>query len=125
VPSDANRHLAIQPPQQALINQVSTPEANYRASGVLLDPGCRNRQPGSALSGLAAQTKKKESKTVQNKALAAVEAADASTGNRAGRVADRYQAGDSRIREIDAKLKAGHDILTPKRKQRQEHQPPM
>ena len=58
------------------------------------------------------QQQTKESKTVQNYALQQLKPQMLTLETNRAELLSRYQPGSQRIREIDAKLKAGHDILT-------------
>ena len=98
--------------QQALINQLSTAEANYRATGVLLDSRMQQIASQQAELKRIPQRQNKESKTVQNMALQQLKPQMLQLETERAELLSRYQPGSSRIREIDAKLKAGHDILT-------------
>jgi uncharacterized protein involved in exopolysaccharide biosynthesis len=98
--------------QQALINQLSTAEANYRASGVMLDSKMQQIASQEAELKKTPQRQTKESKTVQNMALQQLKPQMLQLETERAELLSRYQPGSSRIREIDAKLKAGHDILT-------------
>ena len=98
--------------QQALINQLSTAESNYRASGVLLDSKMQQIASQEGELKKTPQRQTKESKTVQNMALQQLKPQMLQLETERAELLSRYQPGSSRIREIDAKLKAGHDILT-------------
>ncbi|HVB55178.1 MAG TPA: hypothetical protein VNE63_01930 [Candidatus Acidoferrales bacterium] len=98
--------------QQALINQLSTAEANYRSSGVLLDSRMQQIVSEEAALKQTPQHQIKESKTVQNIALQQLKPQMLLLETQRAELLTRYQPGSSRIREIDAKLKAGHDLLT-------------
>jgi uncharacterized protein involved in exopolysaccharide biosynthesis len=98
--------------QQALITQLSTAEANYRASGVMLDSKMQQIASQEAELKKTPQRQTKEPKTVQNMALQQLKPQMLQLETERAELLSRYQPGSSRIREIDAKLKAGHDILT-------------
>ncbi|HWN57122.1 MAG TPA: GNVR domain-containing protein [Methylomirabilota bacterium] len=98
--------------QQALITQLSTAEANYRGTGVLLDSRTQQIASQEAELKKTPQRQTKESKTVQNMALQQLKPQMLQLETERAELLSRYQPTSSRIREIDAKLKAGHDILT-------------
>lgn len=98
--------------QQALINQLSTAEANYNATGVQLDSSTQQIASQEAELAHTPQRQIKESKTVQNYALQQLKPQMLLLETQRAELLTRYQPGSERIRQIDAKLKAGHDILT-------------
>jgi uncharacterized protein involved in exopolysaccharide biosynthesis len=98
--------------QQALINQLSTAEASYRASGVQLDSTTQQIASEEAELAQTPERQIKESKTVQNYALQQLKPQMLQLETQRAELLTRYQPGSERIRQIDAKLKAGHDILT-------------
>jgi uncharacterized protein involved in exopolysaccharide biosynthesis len=98
--------------QQALITQLSTAEASYRAGGVMLDSKMQQIASQEAELKNTPQRQTKESKTVQNMALQQLKPQMLQLETERAELLSRYQPTSSRIREIDAKLKAGHDILT-------------
>src|SRR5258708_10501924 len=57
------------------------------------------------------QRRTKESKTVENMALQQLKPQMLQLETERAELLSRYQPGSSRIREIDAKLQAGHEIL--------------
>jgi uncharacterized protein involved in exopolysaccharide biosynthesis len=97
--------------QQAQITQLYAAEANYRSTSVLLDS--TTQQIASQEAELKATPRQQtlESKTVQNFALQQLKPQMLSLETQRAELLSRYQPGSQRIREIDAKLKAGHDIL--------------
>ena len=97
--------------QQALINQLSTAEANYRATGVQVDSSAQQIASQEAELAQTPERQLKESKTVQNFALQQLKPQMLTLETQRAELLSRYQPGSQRIREIDAKLKAGHDIL--------------
>jgi uncharacterized protein involved in exopolysaccharide biosynthesis len=98
--------------QQALINQLSTAEANYRATSVLLDSKTQQIASQQAELAQTPQRQIKDSKTVQNFALQQLKPQMLALETQRAELLTRYQPASERIRQIDAKLKAGHDILT-------------
>lgn len=97
--------------QQALITQLSAAEANYRATGVLLDSSVQRIASQEAELKQTPERQIKESKTVQNYALQQLKPQMLQLETQRAELLTRYQPGSSRIREIDAKLNAGRDIL--------------
>jgi uncharacterized protein involved in exopolysaccharide biosynthesis len=97
--------------QQAQITQLYAAEANYRSTSVLLDS--TTQQIASQEAELKATPRQQtlESKTVQNFALQQLKPQMLTLETQRAELLSRYQPGSQRIREIDAKLKAGHDIL--------------
>jgi uncharacterized protein involved in exopolysaccharide biosynthesis len=98
--------------QQALINQLSTAEANYNTIGVQLDSSTQQIASQEAELAQTPQREVKESKTVQNYALQQLKPQMLLLETQRAELLTRYQPDSQRIRQIDAKLKAGHDILT-------------
>ncbi len=97
--------------QQALINQVSTAEANYRTTGVQLDSTMHQIASQEAELNQTPKLQTKESKTVQNFALQQLKPQMLQLETERAELLTRYQPGSERIRAIDAKLKAGRDIV--------------
>jgi uncharacterized protein involved in exopolysaccharide biosynthesis len=97
--------------QQALITQISAAEANYSATGVLLDSSMQRIASQEAELKQTPERQIKESKTVQNYALQQLKPQMLQLETQRAELLTRYQPGSARIREIDAKLKAGRDIL--------------
>jgi polysaccharide biosynthesis protein PslE len=98
--------------QQAQITQLYAAEANYRATSVLLDSTTQQIASQEAELKAIPQQQTKESKTVQNFALQQLKPQMLLLETERAELLSRYQPGSERIRQIDAKLKAGHDILT-------------
>src|SRR5579863_1544275 len=98
--------------QQALITQISTAEASYRTTSAMLDSKLQQIKSQEAELKQTPQRQTKESKTVQNIALQQLKPQMLQLETERAELLSRYQPTSSRIREIDAKLKAGHDILT-------------
>lgn len=98
--------------QQALITQLSAAEANYRSTGVLLDSRMQQIASQEAELKQIPQRRTEESKTVQNMALQQLKPQMLQLETERAELLSRYQPNSSRIRAIDAKLKAGHEILT-------------
>jgi polysaccharide biosynthesis protein PslE len=98
--------------QQAQITQLYAAEANYRATSVLLDSTTQQIASQEAELKATPQQQTKESKTVQNFALQQLKPQMLALETERAELLSRYQPGSERIRQIDAKLKAGHDILT-------------
>jgi uncharacterized protein involved in exopolysaccharide biosynthesis len=98
--------------QQALITQLYTAEANYRKTNALLDSKTQQIAAQEAELKQIPQRRTKESKTVQNMALQQLKPQMLALETERAELLSRYQPTSSRIREIDAKLKAGHEILT-------------
>jgi uncharacterized protein involved in exopolysaccharide biosynthesis len=98
--------------QQQLINQLYAAEANYRKTNALLDS--KNQQIAAQEAELKQipQRRTKESKTVQNMALQQLKPQMLQLETERAELLSRYQPTSSRIREIDAKLAAGREILT-------------
>jgi uncharacterized protein involved in exopolysaccharide biosynthesis len=97
--------------QQALITQLSTAEANYRTTSAMLVSKQQQIKSQEAELKQTPQRQTKESKTVQNIALQQLKPQMLQLETERAELLSRYQPTSSRIREIDAKLKAGHDIL--------------
>jgi uncharacterized protein involved in exopolysaccharide biosynthesis len=98
--------------QQAQITQLYAAEANYRSTSVLLDSTTQQIASQEAELKATPQQQTKESKTVQNFALQQLKPQMLALETERAELLSRYQPGSERIRQIDAKLKAGHDILT-------------
>jgi len=98
--------------QQAQITQLYAAEANYRSTSVALDSTMQQIASQEAELKKTPQLQTKESKTVQNFALQQLKPQMLALETTRAELLTRYQPTSERIREIDAKLKAGHDILT-------------
>jgi uncharacterized protein involved in exopolysaccharide biosynthesis len=98
--------------QQAQITGLYAAEANYRATSVLLDSTMQQIASQEAELKATPQQQTKESKTVQNFALQQLKPQMLALETERAELLSRYQPGSERVRQIDAKLKAGHDILT-------------
>jgi uncharacterized protein involved in exopolysaccharide biosynthesis len=98
--------------QQAQITQLYAAEANYRSTSVLLDSTTQQIASQEAELKQTPQLETKESKTVQNFALQQLKPQMLALETTRAELLTRYQPDSQRIRQIDAKLKAGHDILT-------------
>ena len=98
--------------QQAQITQLYAAEANYRSTSVLLDSTMQQIASQEAQLKATPQQQTKESKTVQNFALQQLKPQMLLLETERAELLSRYQPGSDRVRQIDAKLKAGHDILT-------------
>ena len=98
--------------QQAQITQLYAAEANYRSTVVMLDSKTQQIASEEAELKATPQQQTKESKTVQNYALQQLKPQMLTLETNRAELLSRYQPGSQRIREIDAKLKAGHDILS-------------
>ena len=97
--------------QQAQITQLYAAEANYRSTSVMLDSKTQQIASEEAELKATPQQQTKESRTVQNYALQQLKPQMLTLETNRAELLSRYQPGSQRIREIDAKLKAGHDIL--------------
>jgi uncharacterized protein involved in exopolysaccharide biosynthesis len=98
--------------QQAQITQLYAAEANLRSTSVSLDSKTQQIASEEAELKATPQQQTKESKTVQNYALQQLKPQMLTLETNRAELLSRYQPGSQRIREIDAKLKAGHDILS-------------
>lgn len=98
--------------QRALINQVSAAEVTYRTTSAALDSKLQQIKSQEAQLKQTPQRQTKESKTVQNMALQQLKPQMLQLETERAELLSRYQPTSERIREIDAKLKAGHDILS-------------
>ncbi len=98
--------------QQAQITQLYAAEANYRSTSVMLDSKTQQIASEEAELKATPQQQTKESKTVQNYALQQLKPQMLTLETNRAELLSRYQPNSQRIREIDAKLKAGHDILS-------------
>src|SRR3984957_13395653 len=98
--------------QQAQITQLYAAEANYRSTSVLLDSTTQQIASQEAELKQTPQLQTKESKTVQNFALQQLKPQMLTLETNRAELLSRYRPDSQRIREIDAKLKAGHDILS-------------
>jgi uncharacterized protein involved in exopolysaccharide biosynthesis len=98
--------------QQAQITQLYAAEANYRSTSVTLDSKTQQIASEEAELKATPQQQTKESRTVQNFALQQLKPQMLTLETNRAELLSRYQPGSQRIREIDAKLKAGHDILS-------------
>src|SRR5580700_6745702 len=98
--------------QQAQITGLYAAEANYRATSVLLDSTMQQIASQEAELKATPQQQTKESKTVQNFALQQLKPQMLALETERAELLSRYQPGSERVRQIDAKLKAGHDILS-------------
>ena len=97
--------------QQALIKQLSTAETNYRATAVQVDSSTQQIASQEAELAHTPQRQLKESKTVQNYALQQLKPQMLVLETQRAELLTRYRPSSQRIREIDAKLNAGHKIL--------------
>jgi uncharacterized protein involved in exopolysaccharide biosynthesis len=97
--------------KQALIGELYTADANYRSTGVLLYSRTQQIASQEAEQKQTPQRRTKESKTVQNFALQQLKPQVLQLETERADLLSRYQPSSSRIRVIDAKLKAGHEIL--------------
>jgi uncharacterized protein involved in exopolysaccharide biosynthesis len=97
--------------QQAQITQLYAAEANYRSTSVQLDSTMQQIASQEAELKATPQQQTKESKTVQNFALQQLKPQMLALETERAELLSRYQPGSDRVRQIDAKLKAGHDIL--------------
>ena len=98
--------------QQAQITQLYAAEANYRSTSVMLDSKTQQIASEEAELKATPQQQTKESRTVQNYALQQLKPQMLTLETNRAELLSRYQPDSQRIREIDAKLKAGHDILS-------------
>jgi uncharacterized protein involved in exopolysaccharide biosynthesis len=98
--------------QQALITQLYAAEANNRKTNALLDSKTQKIAAEETALKQIPQRRTKESKTVQNMALQQLKPQMLQLETERAELLSRYQPTSSRIREIDAKLQAGHEILT-------------
>ncbi len=98
--------------QQALINQVSAAEANYRTTSASLDSKLQQIRSQEAELKQTPQRQTKESKSVQNMALSQLKPQMLQLETERAELLSRYQPTSERIRAIDAKLKAGQIILS-------------
>jgi uncharacterized protein involved in exopolysaccharide biosynthesis len=98
--------------KQALISEVYTADANYRNTSVLLESKLGQVASQEAELKTIPQRWTKESKTVQNNSLQQLKPQMLQLETERADLLTRYQPTSSRIREIDAKLKAGHEILS-------------
>ena len=97
--------------QQALITQISTAEAGYRTTSAMLVSKQQQIKSQETLLKQTPQRETKESKTVQNVALQQLKPQMLQLETERAELLSRYQPTSERIRVIDAKLKAGQDIL--------------
>jgi uncharacterized protein involved in exopolysaccharide biosynthesis len=97
--------------KQALINALYTADANYRGTSVLLDSKIQQIASQEAELKQTPERRTKESKTVQNFALQQLKPQMLQLEIERADVLSRYQPTSSRIRVIDAKVKAGQEIL--------------
>jgi len=98
--------------QQAQITQLYAAEANYRTTSVMLDSKTQQIASEEAELKATPQQQTKESRTVQNYALQQLKPQMLTLETNRAELLSRYRPDSQRIREIDAKLKAGHDILS-------------
>src|SRR5579863_8544085 len=97
--------------QQALITQISTAEASYRTTSAMLDSKLQQIKSQEAQLKQTPQRQTKESKSVQNIALQQLKPQMLQLETERAALLSRYQPTSAKIREIDAKLKAGNEIL--------------
>jgi uncharacterized protein involved in exopolysaccharide biosynthesis len=97
--------------QQALINQISAAETTYRTTSSALDSKMQQINSQEALLKQTPHRETKESKSVQNVALQQLKPQMLQLETERAELLSRYQPNSARIREIDAKLKAGQEIL--------------
>jgi uncharacterized protein involved in exopolysaccharide biosynthesis len=97
--------------KQALINELYAADANYRGTGVLLDSRIQQIASQEAEQKQTPERRTKESKTVQNFALQQLKPQILQLEIERADVLNRYQPNSSRVRAIDAKVNAGHEIL--------------
>jgi uncharacterized protein involved in exopolysaccharide biosynthesis len=97
--------------QQALITQLSTAEATYRSTGVSLDSTMQQIAAQESELKKTPERRTNESKSVQNMALQQLKPQMLQLETERAELLSRYQPTSARIREIDAKLQAGNDIL--------------
>jgi uncharacterized protein involved in exopolysaccharide biosynthesis len=98
--------------QQAQITQLYAAEASFRSTSVQLDSKLQQIASQEAELKATPQQQTKELKTVQNFALQQLKPDLLKLETQRAELLTRYQPGSERIRQIDAKLKAGHEILT-------------
>jgi uncharacterized protein involved in exopolysaccharide biosynthesis len=97
--------------QQALITQIATAEASYRTTSAMLDSKLQQIKSQEAQLKNTPQRQTKESKSVQNIALQQLKPQMLQLETERAELLSRYQPTSAKIREIDAKLKAGKEIL--------------
>lgn len=97
--------------KQALISEIYKADANYRGTAVLLDSRMQQIASQEAALKQTPQRRIKESKTVQNIALQQLKPQMLQLQTQRADLLSRYQPTSSRIRAIDAKVKAGQEIL--------------
>ncbi len=102
--------LALQ--KQALIGELYKADAAYRSTGVLLDSRMQQIASQEAELQQTPQRRTEESKTVQNIALQQLKPQMLQLETERADLLSRYQPNSLRIRAIDAKVKAGREILT-------------
>ena len=97
--------------QQALITQIATAEGSYRTTSAMLDSKLQQIKSQEAQLKQTPQRQTKESKSVQNIALQQLKPQMLQLETERAELLSRYQPTSAKIREIDAKLKAGNEIL--------------
>jgi len=97
--------------KQALISEIYAADTAHRHTGVLLDSRMQQIASQEAELKQTPQRWTKESKTVQNIALQQLKPQMLRLEIERADLLSRYQPTSSRIREIDAKVQAGQEIL--------------